>query len=312
MDWLKLYHEARTDPKLLTLTPEQHLVWFNLLCFASEQKIRGTIESDNFRILALEVSRGDLDLLEETLVTLEALSIVTRVTARHQTSPSVTGVKITFKNFAERQLSDGAKRQRKYKEKKKLQKQRVTGDGAVTRGDAGDVDKELELEKEIYISPAGACTRDTIVRDNPPQPTSTPRRTPEDTAAVEAARLILAGGLDTEPIARELDRLEDQPGYVTTPGWKFHVAAERQVLLSDPGKRRSPRYFFAVARGIGDDEKPRPAPPKKAPEEVAEDWTRRMREEREKEKPKVDPEYAKQLAQYNEIMRRHHERGRKL
>lgn len=291
MKWFRLYNNVRHNPKVQNLSPQLFRFWINLLCLANDQPERGTIKSLDIIVTDLGIRR---DVVERFTLTLGESLLLQRLT---------NGSLVIHDWDTLQPSSDDSKaRVKRHREKLCVNEKIPSCNGSVTKCNALDSDRDREKDPPLYIPPP---TKELVLP-------STPRRTPEDATAVEAARLILAGGLDTEPIARELDRLEDQPGYVTTPGWKFHVAAERQVLLSDPGKRRSPRYFFAVARGIGDDEKPRPAPPKKAPEEVAEDWTRRMREEREKEKPKVDPEYAKQLAQYNEIMRRHHERGRKL
>lgn len=73
-----MYHDARLDLKLQSLSDAQHRVWFNLLCYASEQGTRGTIAAKSLTVLAIEVARGDTDLLEDTLATLETLDIVQR------------------------------------------------------------------------------------------------------------------------------------------------------------------------------------------------------------------------------------------
>lgn len=77
MDWLKLHHEARRDAKLGTLTDAQHRGWFHLLILASEQvESRGTIPPMKERVLALEVTGGDIAILRETLAALVDLDIV--------------------------------------------------------------------------------------------------------------------------------------------------------------------------------------------------------------------------------------------
>ena len=63
-----MYAEARNDRKLDTLTDAQHRVWFHLLCLASELTPRGTFVHDES--LALEVARGDEDLLAATIAAL--------------------------------------------------------------------------------------------------------------------------------------------------------------------------------------------------------------------------------------------------
>ena len=79
LPWFKLYHEARTDAKLRSLADDEFRVWFNLLCYASEQSKRGEIEGvtgrDTF-LLALEVANGDEPLLIRTLHKLVRLRII--------------------------------------------------------------------------------------------------------------------------------------------------------------------------------------------------------------------------------------------
>lgn len=77
MNWFRLYAEARNDAKLRSLTDAQHRVWFNLLCYASEQTERGVIAEYDAELLALEVAGGDTDLLTGTLDRLARLRIVT-------------------------------------------------------------------------------------------------------------------------------------------------------------------------------------------------------------------------------------------
>lgn len=77
MKWLKLYHEARTDSKLDSLTDREFRVWFRLLCFAGEQPERGVIRKTG-RLLAAEVAKGDTKLLNETLEALHELEIIER------------------------------------------------------------------------------------------------------------------------------------------------------------------------------------------------------------------------------------------
>lgn len=109
-DWLKLFTEARTDVKLSRLTEGQHLVWFNLLCLAGEQKERGVIEYEDTEVLALEVARGNVDLLTETLPVLAKLRIV-----------KLSDGRIEFINWAERQgrKDDSKDRVRRYRDRRK-------------------------------------------------------------------------------------------------------------------------------------------------------------------------------------------------
>ena len=77
MNWFRLYSEARNDAKLRTLSDAEHRVWFNLLCYAAEQKPeRGSIFDFDMDVLAIEVAAGDSDLLIETLKKLSRLRII--------------------------------------------------------------------------------------------------------------------------------------------------------------------------------------------------------------------------------------------
>src|SRR5487761_2798454 len=76
MKWLRLYNEARTDAKLESLPDDEFRVWHRLLCFASEQPNRGVIAGFTPRLLAVEVARGDVALLERTLTSLQELRII--------------------------------------------------------------------------------------------------------------------------------------------------------------------------------------------------------------------------------------------
>ena len=76
MRWLRLYHKARTDAKLEALPDDEFRVWRRLLCFASEQPNRGVIAGYSARLLAVEVARGDVALLDRTLASLQELDIV--------------------------------------------------------------------------------------------------------------------------------------------------------------------------------------------------------------------------------------------
>jgi hypothetical protein len=94
--WFKIYNESRNDPKLESLTDAQHRVWYRLICFSSEQTERGTITGyEDLDLLAVEVSRGDTDLLRQTLTRLVKLRIVAW--------SEDEGNKTTFINFAKRQ-----------------------------------------------------------------------------------------------------------------------------------------------------------------------------------------------------------------
>lgn len=120
MNWFRLYSEARTDAKLRSLTDAQFRVWFNLLCYASDQEEQGVITEQDRELLALEVSGCDEELLESTLSRLSRLKIVT-----------VTSEEISFVNWAKRQKpafpsespTATAERKRRQREKERQSRQ---------------------------------------------------------------------------------------------------------------------------------------------------------------------------------------------
>lgn len=91
MRWFKMHTEARNDQKLDTLTDAQFRVWFRLLCYAAEQEERGTAECDD-ELLAVEVSKGNSDILTSTIDRLVKLKIIAKNDGL-----------ISFVNFAKRQ-----------------------------------------------------------------------------------------------------------------------------------------------------------------------------------------------------------------
>lgn len=81
--WLKLWHQARNDPKLYALTDRQFRVWFRLLLFASEQqgegRERGAIVGYDEWLLAVEVANGDVDDLRATIERLITYRMLERI-----------------------------------------------------------------------------------------------------------------------------------------------------------------------------------------------------------------------------------------
>jgi hypothetical protein len=135
MKWLKLFYETRTDPKLWTLTGDKFRVFVNLLLFVAEKGTGGTLEVDSDHYLAVEVARGDVALLLETLDALQALHVIeTRVSCVTKRYSSVTGVSsevcgrhLAFPNYEKRQKkvvkarsASSTERVRKYREKQRL------------------------------------------------------------------------------------------------------------------------------------------------------------------------------------------------
>lgn len=109
MKWLRLYHDARTDAKLESLPDDEFRVWFKLLCFANEQHERGVITGFSDRLLAVEVARGNKELLDRTLTSLEELRIIERGESE-----------LTFRAWGKRQFSsdDVSERVQKHRERR--------------------------------------------------------------------------------------------------------------------------------------------------------------------------------------------------
>ena len=82
MSWFKHPHSWRTDRRLETLSDAEYRCFLNLYALSSEQADRGTIYGFEDDLLALEVCRGDVDLLAQTLDRLHRLRIASVGVAR--------------------------------------------------------------------------------------------------------------------------------------------------------------------------------------------------------------------------------------
>lgn len=159
MDWYRMYHDARNDNKLLSLTDAQFRVWFRALTFASDRVAdkRGTITDCSEVVLAWEVAGGDVVLLRETLARLEELAIVER-------SPEGG---LRFLGWRTRQYvekpADVATRQAAYREKKKQEAQAAQKKQARRAATTADAQPELALEAD----PAAALVVSDVAGDTP-------------------------------------------------------------------------------------------------------------------------------------------------
>lgn len=270
MQWLRLYHEARNDAKLRSLTDAQFRVWFNLLCYASEQSKRGTIEEVDVNVLALEVAGGDIELLDETVKRLETFHCVSSV------SSTVSSRSIAFLNFEKRQgrsvscnTKSSTDRVRKHREAKRLRRREtVTPSGtrvkrvscvspqSETQNETDEthrafhetplrLDKSREENNYTHTARAHTC-----------EAPSQPHREAADLALVHEAQALLGSDLRTETVGIELGREHNIPGMIEIPGWKWLAAAH---TLLGPGikdsKRRSFSYFATVAGNISDSDR---------------------------------------------------------
>lgn len=172
MEWLRMYHEARADKKLASLNDAQFRVWFNLLLYAGEQEVRGTVPMPDDELLALEVAVADTDLLHATLDRLVRLRIL---------SPVDGG--FAFCQWKKRQPNSDSstERVRKHRERKRNGDETVTetvtkrsGNGGVTVGNALEQNREEQSRGE---------QRDTTgagAQEAPPSAGATPPDQPDD------------------------------------------------------------------------------------------------------------------------------------
>ena len=76
-NWFQIKSNYRVDARLRILTADEHRVWFNLLCYAAEQKPnRGAILNYDMDVLAVEVANGNNELLTQVLYQLSRLRII--------------------------------------------------------------------------------------------------------------------------------------------------------------------------------------------------------------------------------------------
>jgi hypothetical protein len=174
MPWFRLYHEARSDAKLRLLPDDEHRVWFDLLCFSSEQETRGSIEAGDDRFpLAIEVARGDMELLTRTLDRLVKMRII-----------ADGGDRLTFLHFKDRNYdkpSDQPERvaERVTRHRESVSNRQVVSETPVKRGEtpiARDLIKtELERELEGELNARGAdapVAASAAPQEQPPVPVS--------------------------------------------------------------------------------------------------------------------------------------------
>lgn len=197
MNWLKLYHDLRTDRKVETLADDEYRTFINLLLFASEQDDhRGEIAGVDDDLIALEVCRGDTDLLARTLDRLRKLRIVS-------VGEGVTRY-ITFLHFAERQArkpSDEPGRilERVHKHRQaKRNASNQEGNAPVTRYVTPPVTPVTprnahreEEEGESFSSPTEKRAPDADAPDAPPAQMRLSLPKAQTTDAVRAANTVL-------------------------------------------------------------------------------------------------------------------------
>jgi hypothetical protein len=67
LPWIKLYTDARHDPKIRKMPLEQQAVFYNLLQYAGEREARGEFSDADMELLALEVADDNMAVLTAAL-----------------------------------------------------------------------------------------------------------------------------------------------------------------------------------------------------------------------------------------------------
>lgn len=230
--WLRLYNEARTDAKLESLPDDEFRVWHRLLCFANEQPKRGVIARYTPRLLAVEVARGDVTLLERTLNDLQELRIIethdgdvafARWDERQYDKPSDTPERVAGRVAAHRERQRNAE---------------VTpGNAEVTlcnaREGEGEGESEAETERELPVAGGGSSTSPARARVTT---TATTAANPDDWTLEQLCEQVAQRahlGQRTEILEQLGDVLSGWLGRGLSPG---DVWRDVQNLM-DPSRR---------------------------------------------------------------------------
>lgn len=272
MIWFKLYSEARNDAKLRSLDDAQHRIWFNLLCFASEQPERGTIRGYSLHHLAVEVDAKAEEMLVTTLNALQALQCVT-VRYTENKEPEIAFVK-----FAERQkqkpsddrvrVRERVAKHRKKKSSGKSSKSSV-GNAVVTRCNASETRQELELELELEENKIRANSRPPAptYACEEPLPTARPPDDADDVpdgpgyrAALEVVRTTL-GDAAAKKVGYEIDTV----GPWIRARWDCLAAAAVEVRQKMDQRNGQPirnpyGLMLSIAQGYSLKDGPPPPP----------------------------------------------------
>lgn len=269
MNWFRLYSEARNDAKLRTLTDSEHRVWFNLLCYAAEQKShRGRITDFDIDLLAIEVSGGDTDLLIETLQKLSRLRIIR----------ATQGSEILFLKFESRQYDKPSdtpanvnERVRAYRNRQKEGESEPNTPDQVTpinalRRDVTRCNAHTQkiLRTEQSIIPKGPATIDPLPNERISSEKNKNGRAKEaeQTEPEPATPTFLEENQEHgEELGQELGKAEeaDQP-YLPQPDPLFQDTSAQDDLSAE-GSPLPPADLMASLRRVSAEEWSRPEPP---------------------------------------------------
>lgn len=232
LPWFRLYHEARTDNKLRYLTDSEHRVWFNLLCFASEQRNgRGTIPALGSHILAMEVSNADESLLEQTVAKLTHYGMLVR---------NDDG-SLTFVGFIDRQYdkpSDKPEETRK-RQRERRDKGGNDGDGSsVTPPSRGVTPSHAQEERRGEEIREEENTPSYSPEDSGPSESVTPEPSAQGGGVRMSEQELIAyakrPGVDVpEPVAREYWLTREANMTPEIPFWRKPAGGGEWITLHE-------------------------------------------------------------------------------
>lgn len=137
--WFKMYSESRMDPKLDALNDREFRIWHKLLCLASEQTERGTVDYIDPEYVAMNLRVG-VDELDSAIGRMTRLRLLER-----------SDTKVMFPSFAKRQYRKPSDEPEAVKERvaKHRAKKAETGNAGVTRVKRTEKRREEERRSEI-------------------------------------------------------------------------------------------------------------------------------------------------------------------
>ncbi len=247
--WLKLWKEARTDLKLRQLNDAEHRCWFNLLCYAGDQDTPGTVANISRQLLAIEVSGGDVEVLDSTLAKLETLQMIDATPCN--TPSGVTSVSVVFRAWERRQRDKPSntpervnQRVAKHRDKKTSAKPDPCN-APVTPRNAREGEGEGE-KKEESKQHAGE-------KSPQPEPDTIPiraerffkDRTAEDLGQFDEAIRILEHNPQTKHIVRDLKANLDTFEIGPLECWQILQAAR---VVQRPDKDKTWKFFKGCAK----------------------------------------------------------------
>lgn len=225
--------------KVLDLPPDLFRFWaLCLLCAQKHDFVDGTLPEP--RTLAHWINMGRLE-AEGLLARLVAAGLVDCIDGGHRVHDWPDWRLVKDSGAVQRQREwRAARKAERDKERDKKRDVSRNGHGPVTDS-FGDVTPQHTTDNRQQAT-------DSIQRGDAPAPASA--RSPEDQKQFDEAVAMLAGSLQTQPIALELSRRSDLSEYRAIKGWQWIVAA--RALGS--GKKRSIDYMLGIARNATADE----------------------------------------------------------